>query len=130
MGEKRGCSRTTSTGRRVSTVCQGWISSGGCPAQRQESLSSKDRGGVAELQCGRERPGDWDLEGLGFGESWSRSRSAKKSQGGRGRAWFSTWMQQMQRLGQRSELFVTIVGVASSQIESRRGVAGRARGKK
>lgn len=128
MGEKRGCLRTTSTGRSVSTVCQGWSSGGGCPAQRQESLSSKDLGGVAELQCGRERPGDWDLEGLGFGESWSRSRSAKKVKAGG--LWFSTWMQEMQRLGQRSELFVTIVGVASSQIEARRGAEWRVEGEK
>lgn len=62
----------------------------------------------------------WDLARAGAGAA-----AQKKVKAGLGGLWFSTWMQEMQRLGQRSELFVTIVGVASSQIESRRGVAGR-----
>ena len=111
MGEKRECSRTTSTGRRVSTGCQGWISGGGCPAQRQESLSSKDRGGDAELQCGREA-WRWGFGGVGI---WRGAGAAaeKKSR----RAWFSTWMRAAPR--QRSELSLRRFSVSPALKSSR-----------
>lgn len=68
--------------------------------------------------------------GVGIWRELEPEPQCQKSQGGRALVLKSTWMQEMQRLGQRSELFVTIVGVASSQIEARRGAEWRGEGEK